>query len=90
MDTSRFNVVNFGLATGITWGAWLSLSALVARLTGWGYQVTLLLGKLYPAYAPTFKGTAIGGIWGLVCGFICGAVFAWIYNQLQARKIAGS
>ncbi|MFM2130394.1 MAG: hypothetical protein RL477_1940 [Pseudomonadota bacterium] len=89
MDTSRLNTVNFGLALGITWGAWLGLLALVARLTGWAYQVPLLLGKLYPGYAPTFKGTVIGGLWGLVCGFICGAVFVWIYNQLQTRAKSG-
>jgi hypothetical protein len=89
MDTSRFNVVNFGLALGITWGAWLSIAALLARLTGIGYDMTLLIAKIYPGYAPTFKGTIFGGLWGLACGFVCGIVFAWIYNQLQARKLFG-
>ena len=90
MDTARFHVVNFGLALGITWGAWLSLAALLARLTGIGYGMTLTLGNFYPGYAPTFKGTIFGGAWGLVCGFICGAVFAFIYNKLQpCRKTGG-
>lgn len=88
MDTSRFNIVNFGLATGITAGGALALLAIVARLTANGYQATLLVGKLLPTYAPTFKGAAVGGLWGLVIGFIAGAVLACIYNQLQARKIA--
>lgn len=85
METSRFNVLHFGLAHGIVCGLALGVPALVARLTGFGYNAIMLLNKLCGLYAPTFKGTIYGGVAGLIGGFIAGAIFAWIYNQLQAR-----
>ena len=43
-----------------------------------------LIGRVYLGYNISPLGAAIGLLWGLVDGFVGGAVFALLYNTLQA------
>lgn len=82
----HLNVINLGLALGITWGVTLFLLGIAAWLVGWGTPLVNVLGSLYIGYTPTFWGSVIGAIWSFVDGFIGGVIIAWIYNLFSGNK----
>jgi len=78
------NVRAFAMASGLVWGLGLFVLGLIATLTGyWVGAVNLIGGNFYFGYAPTFKGSLLGLVWGFFDAAICGAVFAWLYNRFE-------
>jgi len=45
-----------------------------------GVEWVKLAGSVYVGYAVTFKGIAIGALWGFIDGFVCGVLIAVFYN----------
>ena len=43
------------------------------------------LGHLYRGYDLTLRGSLIGAVWAFFDGLIGGALFAWMYDYLQAH-----
>ena len=66
-----FGVVTALFMLGFAWAVWYDGST-SAIITQWA--------EIYPGYAATIKGGAIGGAWGFIEGFICGLLVGWIYN----------
>jgi len=77
---SNFNVVNLGLALGVTWAIGVFLLGMVAAFLGWGHGMVHPLGSLYIGFEATFIGSIIGAIWGFVDAFIFGVILAYFYN----------
>ena len=79
----RLNPLALGLAVGIVWGVWMLVLAIANLVTqGYGAEWIIVLASVYPGFAGTAPGAAIGFFWGLVDGFIAAALVALIYNRL--------
>jgi hypothetical protein len=82
----RFNVIAFGIAAGLVWGAAVLIVAAANLIwPSYGRAFLDLAGSIYPGFQPgAGVGSVITGtLYGLVDGGIAGAVFAWIYNLLS-------
>jgi len=83
----RLNVRSFAMAGGIFWGVGLFL------ITWWlialhGCTVDAgLLGRLYPGYAVSARGSLMGLVWGLADGAVSAAIFAAIYNLALTWRV---
>jgi hypothetical protein len=42
------------------------------------------IGRVYPGYNLSPTGSVIGLVWGFLDGLVGGALFAWIYNTVNA------
>jgi len=81
----NLNVKAFGLTCGLVWGLGLfSLTWWVIFFEGPTHDL-LVIGHLYRGYDISPVGSLIGGAYGLVDGSIGGALFAWLYNLLNAK-----
>jgi len=80
------------LATGVAGGGVLGLVifllTLWARIGGHGHHL-ILLQSVFWHYSISYRGTLIGGVYGLICGFVVSAVFALIYNLFAGEAKAG-
>lgn len=77
-----FNVMNFALACGITFGLGMFIFALMA-MKGFGTEMMPLIQSVYKGTDATFMGAIAAGLWGFLDAFIGGGIFAFVYNWLQ-------
>ncbi len=81
----KLDVRAFALTCAILWGLGLPLVTFwVIALDGASADPTWL-GHVYRGYRLTVTGGLIGGIWAFLDALIGGAVFAWLYNLIEAR-----
>lgn len=81
---TRLHVPAFGAGVGAVAG--LGLATATAWLVAKGSAVDdvgahlSVLGNVFPGYAVTWPGVAIGLLWGAAAGFVAGVAVAWIRN----------
>lgn len=85
----RLSVSAMAGAFGLLWGGAILLTA-VANLAwpGYGQELLQVMASVYPGYEATASlgGVIVGTLYALVDGAIAGAVFAWLYNLVEARS----
>lgn len=69
-----------GLTFGILNALYLLVFAWSAMIWGYGSQMIVLIADIYPGYAATHIGGALGAGWGFLDGAVFGVLGAWIYN----------
>jgi hypothetical protein len=80
----KLHVTAFAVTCGLLWGLGLFLGTLWIVVVGGATGEATLIGRVYLGYNISPLGAVIGLLWGLVDGFVGGAVFALLYNTLQA------
>ncbi|BCA94527.1 hypothetical protein TUM19329_08880 [Legionella antarctica] len=80
MKGCRLSPVGLGLSLGVMWGLSVLILGLIAYFHSYGKPFVEAMGVLYIGYAPSIKGSILGGIIGFMDAFISGAVVAWLYN----------
>lgn len=81
----RLDVKAFALTCGIVWGIGLPiLTWWIMAFDGASGDPTWI-GHVYRGYTLTFAGSLIGAAWAFFDGLIGGAIFAWLYDALEAR-----
>lgn len=83
----RFNIKHLSLAVACVWALGQIVAGWGAAICGWGEQYVQVMSSLYIGYRPSFWGAILGGIWAFVDGAIFGAIFAYIYNALEKKKV---
>jgi hypothetical protein len=83
----RLDIKAFALTCGILWGIGLPiLTWWIMALDGPSKDPTWL-GHVYRGYNLTFAGSLIGAVWAFLDGLVGGAVFAWLYDIMEARSV---
>jgi hypothetical protein len=83
----KLDVKAFALTCGIVWGLGLPvLTWWIIAFDGPSVDPTWL-GHLYRGYNLTITGSLIGAVWAFFDGLIGGAVFAWLYDLMEARVV---
>jgi uncharacterized membrane protein len=80
MITNRLSPIALGLALGIIWGLSVLIMGLISTYYPYGKAFVASLGTVYTGFAPTVRGSIIGGLIGFVDAFILGLILAWLYN----------
>lgn len=80
----KLNVAAFAVTCGILCGLGLFLGTLWIVLVSGATGDVTLIGRIYLGYNISPLGAVIGLVWALVDGLVGGAVFAFLYNTLQA------
>ncbi len=80
----KLNVAAFAVTCGILWGLGLFLGTLWIMLFEGATGDVTFIGRVYLGYNISPLGAVIGLVWGLADGLVGGAVFAFLYNTLQA------
>jgi hypothetical protein len=80
MKGCKLSPVGLGLSLGVLWGLSILILGLLAHFHSYGKPFVETMGTLYIGYAPSVKGSILGGIIGFVDAFIAGALIAWLYN----------
>ncbi|MGA2589619.1 MAG: hypothetical protein ABSH32_06870 [Bryobacteraceae bacterium] len=75
----QLNAKRFALASGVLWGLALFVITLVAASRGVGEHIRHL-NTVYPGYAVSYFGSAIGFVYGFLTGAIAGFLFSVVYN----------
>jgi len=78
----KLDVVKFGWACAILWGACVLSMGIMSGFVNWGTPLVKGLSSLYIGYNTTPAGIIIGTIWALLDAGIGGCLLAWIYNKL--------
>jgi len=82
----NFNVKALGLTAGVFWGLSVVIMTLWVMMLGDGTNAMLdALGGFYMGYEISYKGAAIGLVWGFFDGLIGGVIFAWLYNCISKK-----
>jgi len=81
----RFNVKSFALTTGLFAGLGLFFLTWWIIIFEGTTQEATIIGMVYRGYNISALGSVIGLIWGFFDGLIGGAIFAWLYNLLNAK-----
>ena len=80
-------------ALGVSVGLLCAVSAVVLGLSAMYFNVgndfVKLAGSVYIGYAVTFKGIALGALWGFIDGFVKGFLVAVFYNFCAKRCPCG-
>jgi hypothetical protein len=83
----RLDVKAFALTCALLWGVGLPiLTWWIMAFDGASADPTWL-GHIYRGYSLTFPGSLIGAIWAFFDGLIGGAVFAWLYDFIEAHVV---
>jgi hypothetical protein len=79
----KIDIKKAAVSAGLLWGALVFWAGIMATITGsYGVGFVNAVGSIYPGYAATYPGTAIGVVWALLDGGFAGALFAYIYNKV--------
>ncbi|MCX6989281.1 MAG: bacteriophage holin [Chlamydiae bacterium] len=81
----KISNISLALAIGIVWGGFALLAGWCSIL-GWGIPFVKTMGGMYVAYASSFWGGIIGGIWAFIDGFIGGLLISILYNIFRKIK----
>ena len=83
----RLDIKAFALACAIVGGLGLPvLTWWIIAFEGPSTAPTWL-SHIYRGYTLTWTGSFIGGVWAFFDGLIGGAIFAWLYDLMEARTI---
>jgi hypothetical protein len=83
----KLEVKAFALTCAVVWGLGLPL------LTWWIMAFDgpspnpTWIGHIYRGYNLTFVGSLVGAVWAFVDGLVGGAIFAWLYDFIEARVV---
>ncbi len=78
------NAKAFGSACGVLWGIVFSVMTLLAATTGYAFEMTGLIGSVYPAFnISVVAGTLLALAYGFIDAFIGGYLLAWFYNKFN-------
>lgn len=84
MTKNYWSAKALALASGLFWGLYLALAALLEmyKISFWWFQSAHfeILTTTHPGLAATWQGAWIGLAEGFICGVICGLIIAWLYN----------
>jgi hypothetical protein len=81
----KLDVKAFALTCAVVWGGGLpSATWWVIALDGPSTAPTWI-GHIYRGYTLTLAGSLVGAAWAFFDGLVGGAVFAWLYDYLQAQ-----
>lgn len=83
---ARLDPRALGIAVGTVAGLWLMLGTLILVLRGDEFVGShlWLLAHFFIGYEVTFRGSAIGFLYGGLIGFLAGYSFAWLRNKVAA------
>lgn len=77
---SRLSACALGFALGLLSVVGVVALGLAAMYFNFGVEFVKLAGTVYVGYAVTFKGIALGALWGFIDGFVSGVLIAVFYN----------
>lgn len=86
----KLDLKAFSLAGGLFWGLGIFILTwwlLLTRSTqGRGPIYGELVGRIYPGYRVSPKGSVIGLVWGFIDGLAAAALFGLLYNHFAKEK----
>jgi hypothetical protein len=86
----RLNTTAMAVAFGILWGACILIVGVANMIwPSYGQAFLQLCASIYPGYQPsTGVGSVVTGtLYALADGAVGGAIFGWLYNLFEARKV---
>ncbi|PKL57212.1 MAG: hypothetical protein CVV35_01200 [Methanomicrobiales archaeon HGW-Methanomicrobiales-6] len=89
----KLDLKAFALAGGLFWGSGIVLLTWWLLLTrdkrGRGSRYGELIGRIYPGYRGSPKGSVIGLVWGVIDGFAAAGIFRLLYNHFAKKRDSG-
>jgi hypothetical protein len=85
----KLNIWAFSFALAIWWAVMVFLADLWIILLDGETHAVLDLGLIYRGYDVSIAGAFIGLVWAFFDGLVGGLIFAWLYNLLAGRRMAG-
>lgn len=83
MKGCKLSPIGLALSLGILWGLSVFIIGLLAYYYSYGRPFITAMSTLYLGYAPSVKGSFVGGIIGFIDAFITGFLIAWLYNRFS-------
>lgn len=81
----KLDLKAFALAGGLFWGMGIFILTWWLLLTrdthGRGTRYGKLIGRIYPGYRVSPKGSVIGLFWGFIDGLAAAGIFGLLYNH---------
>lgn len=87
VNIMKLDIKAFSLTCGIVAAIGLLLVTGWARVFDGPNGPTIWLSHVYRGYSLTLVGGLIGAAWAFVEGVIGGAIFAWLYDAIDARLV---
>lgn len=88
-DGMKLDLKAFALAGGLFWGLGIVFLTWWLLLTrdkrGRGNRYGELIGRIYPGYRVSPKGSVIGLFWGFIDGFAAAGIFGLLYNHFAKK-----
>lgn len=84
MKGCKLSPLGLGLSLGVLWGLSMLFMGLAAYYYSYGKPFVEAISTLYIGYAPSIKGSILGGIIGFIDAFIMGVLIAWLYNLFSS------
>lgn len=75
------------IAMSALWGGYVFLLGVltslgVDKVIWFSKDAVSMISSIYPGFAPTLLGAAIGGAQAVVCAVVGTGIFVWLYNKL--------
>jgi hypothetical protein len=81
----KLDVKAFALTCAVAWGLGLPLVTWWVIAFDGPSTAPTWIGHIYRGYNMTLGGSLVGAVWAFFDGLVGGAVFAWLYDFLQAE-----